>query len=203
MSFERIDRVTGTAVHLPGDDIDTDRIIPGRFLRCVTFDGLGEYAFFDERFAPDGTARTHPLNDVRHAGAGILLTGRNFGCGSSREHAPQSLQRAGFHAVIAESFAEIFFGNSTGLGMVCARMNGAEIDELSELINTEPSTEITVDLGTKMVRQRNGFEAAFEIPDSARQALLTGRWDPLGQLMDQGEEVAAVMASLPYISWSG
>ena len=202
MTFERIERVVGTAVGLPGDDIDTDRIIPGRFLRCVTFDGLGEYAFYDERFASDGTPRAHPLNDVRHTGAGILLTGRNFGCGSSREHAPQSLQRAGFRAVIAESFAEIFFGNATGLGMVCATMPGVAIDELSRLVDAEPSIEITVDLGTKRVRLGDGFEAALEIPDAAREALLTGRWDPLGQLLDGSEEVAAVMASLPYIGWA-
>ena len=107
-----IKEVKGSAVHVPGDDIDTDRITPARFLRCVTFDGLGETVFYDERFDSEGKAKSHPLNDTKFTGSSVMVSGSNFGCGSSREHAPQALVRAGFKAVIAESFAEIFFGNS-------------------------------------------------------------------------------------------
>ena len=113
-----IKEVKGSAVHVPGDDIDTDRITPARFLRCVTFDGLGETVFYDERFDSEGKAKPHPLNDSKFTGSSVMVSGSNFGCGSSREHAPQALVRAGFKAVIAESFAEIFFGNSVTLGML-------------------------------------------------------------------------------------
>ena len=202
MSFERIERITGTAVHLPGDDIDTDRIIPGRFLRCVTFDGLGELAFYDERFSTDGALTDHPLNDGRYTGASVLLAGRNFGCGSSREHAPQSLRRAGFRAIVAESFAEIFFGNATGLGMICASVSTDAIAELSRLIGADPSIEIAVDLNSEMVRAADRFEATFSIPSAAREALLAGRWDPLAELLQGRDEVSAVSAALPYTSWS-
>jgi 3-isopropylmalate/(R)-2-methylmalate dehydratase small subunit len=119
MALEKITKVSGRGVAVAGDDIDTDRIIPARFMKCVTFDGLGRYFFFDVRFDADENPRVHPLNDARFAGASILLSGRNFGCGSSREHAPQAIAKAGFKAVIAEGFAEIFFGNSTTLGMPC------------------------------------------------------------------------------------
>ncbi|HEY3592534.1 MAG TPA: 3-isopropylmalate dehydratase small subunit, partial [Polyangiaceae bacterium] len=115
MALAKIQQVTGRAVPVPGEDLDTDRIIPARFLRCVTFDGLGEHLFRDERFRQDGTMTDHPLNDPRYQGATILVAGRNFGCGSSREHAPQSIAKYGIRAMIAESFAEIFFGNSTAL----------------------------------------------------------------------------------------
>ena len=119
MALEKISQVSGSAVYVPGDDIDTDRIIPARFMKCVTFDGLGEYLFYDMKFHEDGTKKDHPLNDPSYSDSSIMLTGANFGCGSSREHAPQSLYRAGFRAIIAGNFAEIFFGNSINLGMPC------------------------------------------------------------------------------------
>ena len=119
MATGPIKAVTGTAVFVPGDDIDTDRIIPARFMKCITFDGLGEYLFHDVRKDESGQLKAHALNDERYATASILLSGNNFGCGSSREHAPQSILRAGYNAVIAGSFAEIFYGNSTNLGIVC------------------------------------------------------------------------------------
>ena len=118
MALEKINKVSGRGVNVPGDDIDTDRIIPARFMKCVTFDGLGRYFFYDVRFDADENPRVHPLNDARFSGASILIAGRNFGCGSSREHAPQAIAKAGFKAVIAEGYAEIFFGNSTTLGTV-------------------------------------------------------------------------------------
>src|SRR5699024_10877425 len=116
---QAITSITGRAVYVAGNDIDTDRIIPASYMKCVTFDGLGQYAFHDERFDDDGNSQNHPLDAEKHKGASVLITGRNFGCGSSREHAPQALVRFGFKAIIAENFAEIFFGNSTKLGLVC------------------------------------------------------------------------------------
>jgi len=125
MALDKITRVAGRAVHVPGNDIDTDRIIPARFMKCVTFDGLGAYLFYDMRKNADGSEKPHPLNDPRFKGATVLLSGMNFGCGSSREHAPQALQKYGIRAVIAEGFAEIFYGNSTTLGMPCVTASRA------------------------------------------------------------------------------
>src|SRR5690606_14986619 len=119
MALPKIVKVQGRGVYVPGDDIDTDRIIPARFMKCVTFDGLGAYAFYDARFDEQGNSKGHPLDDPRFRGATILLSNSNFGCGSSREHAPQALSKFGIRAIIAESFAEIFFGNATTLGMPC------------------------------------------------------------------------------------
>src|ERR1041384_1109456 len=124
MPLEQITKISGTAVQVPGNDIDTDRIIPARFMKCVTFDGLGEYLFYDVRFDKAGKAKGHPLDDPRHKGASILISGRNFGCGSSREHAPQALQKFGINAVLAESFAEIFAGNCTTLEIPCVQLPG-------------------------------------------------------------------------------
>src|SRR5690625_2976729 len=121
MALEEIKQVTGRGVYVAGDDIDTDRIIPARFMKCITFDGLGEFLFYDVRKNEDGSPKKHPLNEPRFSEATILLSGSNFGCGSSREHAPQAIYRYGFRGIIAESFAEIFFGNSTTLGMPCMR----------------------------------------------------------------------------------
>jgi 3-isopropylmalate dehydratase small subunit len=119
MSLEKVRKINGRSVYVPGNDIDTDRIIPARFMKCVTFDGLGEYLFYDVRKDSDGNDKDHPLNETRFSGASVLISNANFGCGSSREHAPQALYRYGFRAVIAESFAEIFFGNCCALGMPC------------------------------------------------------------------------------------
>src|SRR5215218_9764239 len=146
MALEKITSVTGRGVYVPGNDIDTDRIIPARFMKCVTFDGLGEYAFYDVRKNADGTDKPHPLNDPRFKGASILLSGTNFGCGSSREHAPQALYRFGFRAVIAESFAEIFFGNCTTLGIPCAVAAAADMKRLREAVEKDPQITVTVDV---------------------------------------------------------
>ncbi|MFZ9937637.1 MAG: 3-isopropylmalate dehydratase small subunit, partial [Luteolibacter sp.] len=146
MPLEPVKQVTGRAVFIPGADIDTDRIIPARFMKCVTFDGLGEFAFYDVRFNPDTGGKTdHPLNDPRFSAASILLAGVNFGCGSSREHAPQSLRKYGFNGIIAESFAEIFFGNSTTLAMPCVTATAADIAKLRAAIEADPSIEVTID----------------------------------------------------------
>src|SRR3954470_9172239 len=152
MALAKIERVEGRGVHVPGEDIDTDRIIPARFLKCVTFDGLGEHLFRDVRYGEGGQKIDHPLNDPRYQGATILVCGRNFGCGSSREHAPQSIAKAGFRAVVAESFAEIFFGNSVALGMPCVSLARPDLDRLAALVTREPEVELTLDLEARIVR---------------------------------------------------
>src|SRR6187551_383965 len=152
MSLEKITSVAGRGVFVPGNDIDTDRIIPARFMKCVTFDGLGEFLFYDVRKNADGTDKPHPLNDPKFKGATVLLSGANFGCGSSREHAPQAIQKYGFRAVIAENFAEIFFGNSTGLGMPCASAARADIAKIAAAIEKDPQTEIAIDVANQEVR---------------------------------------------------
>jgi 3-isopropylmalate/(R)-2-methylmalate dehydratase small subunit len=138
MALEKITRVAGRAVNVPGNDIDTDRIIPARFMKCVTFDGLGEFLFYDMRKNADGSDKPHPLNDPRFKGATILLSGMNFGCGSSREHAPQALQKYGIRAVIAEGFAEIFHGNSTTLGMPCVTASREDIEQIAAASRPTP-----------------------------------------------------------------
>lgn len=200
MALKKITSVAGRAVHIPGADIDTDRIIPARFMKCVTFDGLGEFAFYDVRFDPESGEKTeHPLNDPRFSGASILIAGVNFGCGSSREHAPQSLNKFGLKAVIAESFAEIFFGNSTTLGMPCVTLSADEIAQLRSAIETDPSVVITIDVEHKQVRSSAGHEFSCEIPASACDALTAGRWDPIQELLDNQDQTAATAATLHYV----
>jgi 3-isopropylmalate/(R)-2-methylmalate dehydratase small subunit len=184
---------------VPGDDIDTDRIIPARFMKCVTFDGLGEFAFADARAAAKEAGEVHPLEDPRFSGASILLSGSNFGCGSSREHAPQALYRFGIRVIIAESFAEIFFGNSTTLGMPCAVMSTGNIREVAGLIEANPAAELTLDLfENKLSIADVDFPAA--LPDHAREALVTGRWDAIADLLEGIGEVRARAALLPYMA---
>ncbi|MEP4077119.1 3-isopropylmalate dehydratase small subunit [Haloferula sp.] len=200
MALEKITSVSGRAVFIPGADIDTDRIIPARFMKCVTFDGLGEYAFYDVRYNPDTGEKTdHPLNDPRFDDATVLIAGVNFGCGSSREHAPQSLNKYGFKAVIAQSFAEIFFGNSTTLGMPCVTLSADEIDQLKTAVESDPSVEISIDLERSKVRSSAGHEFSCEIADSARDALTAGRWDPIQELLDSESKIDATASTLPYV----
>jgi 3-isopropylmalate/(R)-2-methylmalate dehydratase small subunit len=198
MALAKIERVEGRGVHVPGEDIDTDRIIPARFLKCVTFDGLGEHLFKDVRFRQDGSKTGHPLDDPRHAGATILIAGRNFGCGSSREHAPQSIAKAGFKAMVAESFAEIFFGNSIALGLPCVSLVRADLDQLAKRVESSPETVLTVDLVDGFVRAGDQ-RWPLSIKPGAREALRKGLWDPIGQLLDGKEQIRAVAAALPYM----
>lgn len=201
MSLAKITQVTGRGVHIPGDDIDTDRIIPARFMKCVTFDGLGEFAFADAKAAETAAGRVHPLDDKRFDGATILISGSNFGCGSSREHAPQALYRYGFRAIIAESFAEIFFGNSTTLGIPCVKMSKQDIADLAALIEKTPSALVTVDLTENKVTVDDvDFKADISIPEQARKPLLEGRWDSIADLVDGLEDVKARVALIPYLA---
>ncbi len=199
MALAKITSITGRGLTVPGNDIDTDRIIPARFLKAVTFDGLGEGLFFDARKAIADAGRIHPLDDSRFHGAKILLSGANFGCGSSREHAPQAIQKFGFRAVIAESYAEIFFGNSTTMGLACVSADRADIARLAAAIEADPYLEITVDLVGREVRF-GGQRIPLTMRDSARDALVHGRWDSIGELLDGREAVAATAARLPYLA---
>jgi 3-isopropylmalate/(R)-2-methylmalate dehydratase small subunit len=198
MALEKITRIAGTGVYIPGDDIDTDRIIPARYLRCVTFDGLGEGLFYDVRFSEDGSPKAHPLNDPRYAGATILLSGANFGCGSSREHAPQAIYRAGFRAVIAQSFAEIFFGNATTLGMVCVEATAEQLRTLVAATETDPDAEIIIDVENQTVTVA-GQTHHVSIRDTARSALTAGRWDAIGDLLEADDAVTEAARRLGYL----
>ncbi|WP_027882806.1 3-isopropylmalate dehydratase small subunit [Meiothermus rufus] len=193
--LEPIRQVTGRAVYVPGDDIDTDRITPARYLKVVTFDGLGEALFYDERFNPDGSEKPHPLNDPRFKGARIMLVGANFGCGSSREHSPQAIYRAGFRALIGQSFAEIFFGNATTLSLACVSAAKEDILALAQAIAQDPSLEVTVDVERLEVRYRDR-SFPVNLPPTAQKALVEGRWDPIADLLEAGELIDQAAARL-------
>ncbi len=191
-----IDRVEGRACVLRGDDIDTDRIIPARFLRAVTFDGLGEHAFEDDRIQAKGD---HPLDDERFAGASILVVGANFGCGSSREHAPQALLRAGFRAFIGESFAEIFAGNCTALGLPHVTLDADDLAALMDSVVLDPEQQVVVDLEARTVISRAGTVAA-KLPDGVRRQLIEGSWNATRELLDAGDAIEATAARIPYLA---
>jgi len=197
---EKVSGAHGTGAWVRGDDLDTDRIIPAEFLKCVSFNGLGEYLFYHDRRDAKGEQRDHPLNDPRFKDASIMVSGRNFGCGSSREHAPQSLCRAGFRAVIAESFAEIFFSNCTILGLICVTIERAFLERLGALIEAQPDVEISVDLECGEVRCGELVVPA-SMPVTARDALMGGYWDPLSDLLKQREAVVKISRTLPYMEW--
>lgn len=198
MALAQISQVSGRGVYVPGTDIDTDRIIPARFMKCVTFDGLGEFLFYDVRKNQDGTDKEHPLNDPRFKGASVLLSGANFGCGSSREHAPQALYRYGFRAVIAESFAEIFFGNCTTLGIPCVCATAEDIQALAAAIEADPAIEVRVDLDKQRVFYGDqNFTVAM--PETAREALVSGKWDPIAELLEQKDAVQVKMKEMGWV----
>jgi 3-isopropylmalate/(R)-2-methylmalate dehydratase small subunit len=199
MALEKITQVTGRAVNVPGNDIDTDRIIPARFMKCVTFDGLGEFLFYDVRKNADGTDKPHPLNDPRFKGANILLSGANFGCGSSREHAPQAIQKYGFRAVVAESFAEIFYGNCATLGIPCFQASREAIAQVAAAIEKNPQLEVVADVVAQEIRF-GGQTVKASVREAARDALVHGRWDPIGELLEGAAAVKATAARLPYLA---
>jgi len=188
----------GRAVPVPGADVDTDRIIPARFLKCVTFDDLAEGMFYDERFEADGTSKQHPIDQEMYKGASVLVVGPNFGCGSSREHAPQSIKRYGFKAIVGVSYAEIFFGNSTNLGMPCVSMTEEDNEKLSELVSSNPDAELSLDLESMEV-SFGGTIFKITMPDGAREALVSGKWDAIQELVEQDTKIDVVAESLPYV----
>lgn len=198
--YEALRRGTtiGTALPLRGDDIDTDRIIPARYLKCVTFEELGAYAFYDERFDESGAQKLHPFNEERFSRAGILIVNKNFGCGSSREHAPQSLMRMGIEAIVGESFAEIFAGNCTALGIPTVLAEHDSIARLMERVEAEPATKLIVDLSDMVVRFGDD-SLSVNMPNSYRSSLIAGSWDTTAELLLNTESIHRVREQLPYI----
>lgn len=197
-ALEKITKVTGRAVPVPGDDVDTDRIIPARFMKCVTFDGLGEFAFYDVRYDAEGKKKPHPLNDKRFEDASIMLVGSNFGCGSSREHAPQSLHKFGVRAIIGLSYAEIFFGNATTLGMPCVSVDKDTLHTLTQFVEAYPDKALTIDL-EKMTVTAGENSYPIQLAETAREGLLAGEWDPLALLLNKAEDIEAVADRLHYV----
>jgi 3-isopropylmalate/(R)-2-methylmalate dehydratase small subunit len=198
MPVERIARVTGAAVALRGDDIDTDRIIPARFLKAVTFDGLEAHLFEDDRRQAESNGVVHPLSDPRHGSASILLVQSNFGCGSSREHAPQAIRRRGIRAIVGQSFSEIFFGNAVALGLPCPSASREVIDALMAVAEADPDAPFDVDLD-RLVVSAGGRDHPIALPAAIRDAFLDGSWDATGLLLEDYGQVTAVAGRLPYI----
>jgi 3-isopropylmalate/(R)-2-methylmalate dehydratase small subunit len=199
MALEKITQVAGRGVYVPGEDLDTDRIIPARFMKCITFDGLGEFAFYDARSFAKADGQVHPLDDERFQGASILLSGSNFGCGSSREHAPQALYRFGIRAIVAESFAEIFFGNSITLGMPCVIASSEDIRAIAALIESDPAAVLTLDLTEKKISIAD-TDFSVTIADHAHEALVSGKWDAIADLLEGLDAVKSRANALPYMA---
>ncbi len=194
-----IKSVKGRGIPVPGDDIDTDRIIPARYLKCVTFDELGQYAFYDVRFNDDGSKKEHPFNEEKYKGASILIVNKNFGCGSSREHAPQSLMRYGIKAIIGESFGEIFEGNCTTLGIPTVIAQKMDIENLMSVIRDDPALEIRIDLENNKV-DYGDFSILINQKESSRIVLIEGKWDSLSELSQATDEIRKVAERLPYLN---
>ena len=191
----RITQVAGTGVPVRGNDIDTDRIIPARYLREITFETLGPHAFEDERRQLNGK---HPFDDARFAGAGVLVVNRNFGSGSSREHAPQALKRRGIDAIVGESFAEIFFGNCTTIGVPCLTLPATQVESLQSLVEEAPETLVEINVSSGEITAGQATYRA-ELPASVRQSFVSGAWDALSSLLESDEAIAGVYERLPYI----
>jgi 3-isopropylmalate/(R)-2-methylmalate dehydratase small subunit len=194
MSSSTINHLSGCGLPLRGDDIDTDRIMPARFLRAISFDGLEQYVFVDDRAANPA----HPFNDSRYQGASVLVVNRNFGCGSSREHAPQGLMRAGIVAVVGESFSEIFQGNAAMIGMPCFAADHRSIDRLQTLIESTPEIAIAANVEDGSIAAGD-VRFTATLPPALRDAFLSGQWNPTAMLLDQFKQVQAVADRLPYI----
>jgi 3-isopropylmalate/(R)-2-methylmalate dehydratase small subunit len=196
-----ITSVTGTGLPLRGDDLDTDRIMPARFLRAITFEGLEKHLFEDDRAADP----SHPFNNPRYKGATILVVNKNFGCGSSREHAPQGLARYGIRAIVGESYSEIFLGNSAVLGIPCFTADAASVEKLLSLIERAPDTPIEANLDTGIVtagdlRDLRDVRIKATLPAALRDAFVTGQWNPTAMLLENFDQVRAVAGRLPYMS---
>ena len=194
-----INEISGRGIPLRGHDIDTDRIIPARFLKCVSFEGLETHAFEDDRKQLAERGQMHAFSNPRYQGATILLVNGNFGCGSSREHAPQALQRWGIRAVVGESFSEIFFGNAVVLGMPCLTVSASDAEALLSAVEADPQAGLTVSVADQTVTL-GGAKYHAAVPAGAREALTTGSWDATGALLDHFEQVRTVAQHLPYIT---
>ena len=195
--MSQVKSISGRAVPLIGNDIDTDRIIPARFLRCVTFDGLGAQVFADDRAQTNGQ---HAFDQPPYQGANLLVVNRNFGCGSSREHAPQAIAKWGIQALVGESFAEIFFGNCVAMGIPCVTAAPADVQKLQAAIAANPQSPVTLDLEAMQVSMAD-FSVPVAMGEGSRNMFISGTWDACGQLVAQAEQIRATAASLPYVSW--
>lgn len=195
------DKITGPAIPVRGNDIDTDRIIPARYLKCVVFDGLGQYAFEDDRSQLAERGETHALDKPQFADATVMLVNKNFGCGSSREHAPQAIMRwgKGVKAIVGESFAEIFFGNCVALGVPCAVVDEDSIQKLMAAVEADPSAPVTVDVENSRVSVAE-VSVPFEMPEGVRQQFIEGKWDSTAELVSAKDAVAATASHLPYFN---
>lgn len=189
--------ITGKGLPLVGNDIDTDRIIPARFLRCVTFDGLGEQVFADDREALKGK---HPFDLPQYQNAKILVVNANFGCGSSREHAPQAIARWGIEAIVGESFAEIFFGNCLAMGIPCVTSSAENIKSIQNLLQENPNISMTLDLESLKVKCGH-YSSTVKIDSGARNMLTTGTWDTCSLLIKNIPQIKKTAANLPYLAW--
>ena len=196
--MSQISVVTGRGLPLRGNDIDTDRIIPARFLRCVTFEGLGQSVFADDRQQLQGQ---HPFDQPQYQGAKLLVVNANFGCGSSREHAPQAIMRWGIQALIGESFAEIFFGNCIANGIPCVTATAADLEALQTALEQDPQLDLTLNLETlTLTYGQQSFTVTLN--EGARQTLITGKWDSCGQLIQDFDTIHQTAQQLPYLHWS-
>lgn len=199
MESQRITRISGTSIVVRGNDIDTDRIVPARYLKEVTFDRMGEYPFIDERFDANGSPKPHPFNDPKYRGASILIVNANFGCGSSREHAPQALYRSGIRAIVGESFAEIFAGNCLAIGLPVVTAAPSAIQQLMDLVEEDPTGVHTLDLERKSLSGPQ-TTLAVNLPDTARSALTAGHWDSTAVLAANLPKVRDIAARIPYLN---
>ncbi|HEU4688003.1 MAG TPA: 3-isopropylmalate dehydratase small subunit [Vicinamibacterales bacterium] len=197
--MQHITKISGRAIPMRGNDIDTDRIVPARFLRAITFEGMEAHLFEDDRKMGGPGHNRHPFDVPSYQGASILLVNSNFGCGSSREHAPQAIRRWGIQAIVGESFAEIFFGNSAMIGMPCVTASSADVKALQELVERNPRTELQLDL-IAATCEAGDFRCTIALPPNVRDAFATGAWDTTGLLLDRYEEVNAKSTRLPYVA---
>lgn len=202
MDEKRI-KIEGKGLPIRGNDLDTDRIIPARFLKHTTFTHMGEFAFYDERFNEDGGKKNHPMNNPVYSDANIMVGGNNFGCGSSREHAPQAIMGYGINAIIGGSFAEIFFGNCTAIGIPAVTVSQQHLDTLFERTEKTPNTQYTIDLEYQTLSYLDGLayvHMPLSIPESSRQELIRGEWDTTSMLLEGAEQTAETVNRLPYFS---
>ncbi len=193
-----IQKVHGRAVSVRGNDIDTDRIIPARFLRCVVFDGLGEHAFEDDRLGLKAKGQVHAFDNTKYQGSQILFVNKNFGCGSSREHAPQAIMRWGIKAIVGESFAEIFFGNCVSLGIPCLTASDESLTRLMSCAEEFPNAEWTLDIEAEQIT--GPIQEIATLPTGPKSQFLSGRWNSLNELLTHVPQIDTVAANLPYVS---
>ena len=199
MAGETVTTIAGPGIPLRGNDIDTDRIIPARFLKCVTFDGIGEHAFADDIKGLAAKGETHSFADARFANAAVLVANQNFGCGSSREHAPQSLQRWGIRAIIAESYSEIFYGNCVSLAIPCFTADHATCAKLQAAIESNPEGELTLNIAATTATGPCG-SIALQIQPGAQSQFLDGSWNARAGLLENLDAAKSVATNLPYVS---